>query len=209
MNNILDIELPQSENSTEQIIPISVHCRSVCNLLIFKSQIQSSEHVDWNDIKIIFARLIDRLSDLLRDYQQFSPLIILVEVEHPINEWNQLMGDQDWHRGRFVMQEVKLYKGQTTDEIKQRWLSPLKTGGYNPVKVTAKALSKLVKEALVYSKPPKGSSTQMFDRYVENLILLLETDDSWQLSILWRNELLKDINNVLGYELLEGHDLAR
>jgi hypothetical protein len=204
MNNILDIELPQPENNTEQVIPISVHCSSLCNLLIFRSQIQSSEKVDWNDIKIIFARLIDRLSDLLRDYQQFSPLIILVEVEHPIDEWNQLMGDQDWHRGRFVMQEVKLYKGQTTDEIKQRWLSPLKTGGYNPVKITAEGLSKLVKEALVYSNPPKGSSPQMFDRYVENLIFVLEESESWQFPMLWRDELLKDINNVLGYELVEG-----
>ncbi|KGJ90713.1 hypothetical protein [Colwellia psychrerythraea] len=209
MNNILDIELPQSENNTEQVIPISVHCSSVCNLLIFRSQIQSGEKVDWNDIKIIFARLIDRLSDLLRDYQQFSPLIILVEVEQPIDEWNQLMGDQDWHRGRFVMQEVKLYKGQTTDEIKQRWLSPLKTGGYNPVKITAEGLSKLVKEALVYSNPPKGSSPQMFDRYVENLIFVLEESESWQFSIFWRDELLKDINNVLGYELVEGHDFAK
>ncbi len=209
MNNILDIELPQPENNTEQVIPISVHCSSVCNLLIFRSQIQSGEKVDWNDIKIIFARLIDRLSDLLRDYQQFSPLIILVEVEQPIDEWNQLMGDQDWHRGRFVMQEVKLYKGQTTDEIKQRWLSPLKTGGYNPVKITAEGLSKLVKEALVYSNPPKGSSPQMFDRYVENLIFVLEESESWQFSIFWRDELLKDINNVLGYELVEGHDFAK
>jgi hypothetical protein len=209
MNNILDIELPQPENNTEEIIPISVHCSSVCNLLIFKSQIQSCEKVDWNDIKITFARLIDRLSDLLRDYQQFSPLIILVEVEKPMHEWNQLMGDQDWHRGRFVMQEVKLYKGQTTNEIKQRWLSPLKTGGYNPVKITAEGLSKLVKEALVYSNPPKGSSSQMFSRYVEQLILLLEMDESWQFSISWRDELLKDINNVLGYELLEVHGFEK
>jgi hypothetical protein len=209
MNNILDIELPQPENNTEQVIPISVHCRSVCNLLIFKSQIEFGANIDWNDIKITFARLIDRLSDLLRDYQQFSPLIILVEVEHQIDEWNQLMGDQDWHRGRFVMQEVKLYKGQTTDEIKKRWLSPLKTGGYNPVKITAEGLSKLVKEALVYSNPPKGSSPQMFSRYVENLIFTLETDDSWQFSIFWRDELLKDINNVLGYELVEEYNLAK
>jgi len=209
MKNILDIELPQSENSSEQIIPISVHCRSVCNLLIFKSQIQSNELVDWNDIKIKFARLIDRLSDLLRDYQQFSPLIILVEVEEPMDEWNQLMGDQDWHRGRFVMQEVKLYKGQTTNEIKNRWLFPLKTGGYNPVKITAENLSKLVKEALVYSTPPKGVSPQMFSRYVENIIWLLETDSSWQFSMFWRDEILEDINNVLGYELFEVPHLAK
>jgi hypothetical protein len=209
MNNILDIELPQPENNIEQVIPISVHCSSVCNLLIFKSQIEFGANIDWNDIKITFARLIDRLSDLLRDYQQFSPLIILVEVEHQIDEWNQLMGDQDWHRGRFVMQEVKLYKGQTTDEIKKRWLSPLKTGDYDPVKITAKDLSKLVKEALVYSNPPKGSSPQMFSGYVENLIFTLETDDLWQFSTFWRDELLNDINNVLGYELVEQRDFAK
>jgi hypothetical protein len=209
MKNILDIELSQSENSSEQIIPISVHCRSVCNLLVFKTQIKSSEQVDWNHIKIKFARLIDRLSDLLRDYQQFAPLIILVEVEEQMDEWNQLMGDQDWHRGRFVMQEVKIYKGQTTNEVKNRWLSPLKTGGYNPVKITSENLSKLVKEALVYSNPPKGASPQMFSRYVENIIWLLETDSSWQFSMFWRDEILEDINNVLGYELFEVPRLAK
>ena len=57
-----------------------------------------------DEIKKYVARLMDRLADLMHDYQKFAPLVSLIDMQKQSSSWLQLMGDQDWHRGRFALQ---------------------------------------------------------------------------------------------------------
>jgi len=120
MDTILDVRLQTKEGDCPFIMPVSIHCHAACNLIVWKSLFQSDDTADWSEIKKTVARVMDRLADLLHDYQQFAPLVALVELQSVSAQWDQLMGDQDWHRGRFIMQGVKVYNGQNIDQVKTR-----------------------------------------------------------------------------------------
>jgi hypothetical protein len=203
MNTILDVELQTLESSYPFIMPISIHSHTACNLVIWKAMITSDQEADWSEIKRTVARLMDRLADLLHDYQKFAPLVALIELQAQSDVWSTLMGDQDWHRGRFVMQAVKTYKGQTVEESKKRWLGPLRKGSYEPRRITDEDFSTLLKETLKLSTPPKGADVRLFSRYSDNLITAVNKGNASEMAFSWRNELLNDVNNLLGRDILE------
>jgi len=204
MSKILEINLPALTGSYKLIMPISVHCHTACNLVIWKPVALKHGETDWISIRIIMAKLMDRLADLLHDYQLFAPLVALVELEETSESWSQLTGDQDWHRGRFVIQSVK----EDIKEVKERWLGPLRSVDYSPRRVTPDKFTLLLKEAVDAAKPPKGASTQLFSRYADNLVTSVENGNSAELSAAWQSELLSDINSLLGELVLEEIDNA-
>jgi hypothetical protein len=105
------------ENNHKLIQLQNVYVGPSCNLVLWKS-LGVPEEGDWvADVKIVLAKTMDRIADLLHDYQKFSPLITLIEIRDCADQWYELAGDQDWHRGRFVVQCVDKNAGKNTDEI--------------------------------------------------------------------------------------------
>jgi len=202
MDTILDVEL-QIEQDDAIPKPVSIHCHSACNLIVWKSFVVEENQVDWDNIKKYVARLMDRLADLLHDYQQFAPLVALVELPVASSHWEKIMGDQDWHRGRFIMQAVKTYDGQNTEDVKRRWLGSLLTSQYTPRKILSEDFVKLLNDASKNAKPPKDADAQLFGRYVANLKLFLEKGTPHEMAQSWQNELMMDINSLLGKSILE------
>lgn len=205
MSKILDVDLSGLIVADEKIVPIAVHCHTACNLVIWKPGALQYDETEWENIRIIMAKLMDRLADLLHDYQLFAPLVALVESKGTSGSWSRLTGDQDWHRGRFVIQSVE----GNIKEAKERWLGPLMSMDYSPRRVTPEEFTRLLKEAVNTAKPPKGANAQLFSRYADNLVASVENGDSAELSSAWQAELLSDINSLLGKPLLEEIDDAR
>ncbi|MEW8535829.1 MAG: hypothetical protein AB2565_12910 [Candidatus Thiodiazotropha endolucinida] len=200
MNKLLDVELSVPTETSKLIVPISVHCHTACNLVVWKPVDSETDERDWGAIRIIMAKLMDRLVDLLHDYQLFSPLVALIELQETSESWSHLTGDQDWHRGRFIVQSVKT----DIEEAKERWLGPLKSVDYSPRRVTSVEFTRLLKEAVHSAKPPKGADATLFSRYADNLMISVESDKSDEFGIAWRSELISDINSLLGEQVLEG-----
>lgn len=200
MKAILDVEIDKRKGD---VLLVSIHCHPDCNLVYWKSLVKSDDQVDWHEIKGNVARIMDQLSDILRDYHQFGPLVALVELPVASVIWAKIMGDQDWHRGRFVMQSVKTYDGQEFEQVKMRWLGSLSTTKYIPRKITSNDFIRLLHSASENVKPPKDSDAQLFGRYVEILSGSVESGTPEKMAELWMNELARVVNNLLGKPIFE------
>ncbi len=200
MSKILDVDLSVPTGAYKLITPISVHCHTACNLVVWKPVDLKHDEKDWGTIRIIMAKFMDRFADLLHDYQLHAPFVALIELKETSESWSHLTGDQDWHRGRFVVQSVE----RDIEEAKERWLGPLRSVDYSPHRVTPEEFTRLLKEAVHTAKPPKGADAQLFSRYADNLLTSVENSNPAELSAAWRSELLSDINSLLGESVLEG-----
>jgi hypothetical protein len=202
---LLDIKIELTEPQSEVLIirPVSVHTRSACNLVVWESKAKGDEE-DWRDIKATIAKLMDRLLDIMRDYQEYAPFIALVDVKEESKEWKKLMGDQDWHRGRFILQEIRSYAGQSIKEVKDRWLGPLQKAQYKPRKISNEDFIKELMRASKDSKAPNGAEASLYERYVINLKDSIEEGRPNNFMEIWLDELVRDINSLVGESILEG-----
>ncbi len=206
MEPILNIELQLKDAVESSVWPVSVHCHSACNLVVWKTT--TVPESNWGQVKKSIARMMDRLADLMHDYQQFAPLVALIELQEESPEWGQLMGDQDWHRGRFVLQAAKSYKGQSIEQVRARWLGPLMTNQYTPRRITEDDFTAGLNEALDSAKPPRGIDQHLYSRYAANLKSSIDSGQSAKMASQWQGELLADINNLLGKSFLEESELV-
>lgn len=136
MESLLEISFTDCSPARRDIYPVSVHCHSACNLVVWRVDSNPSEE-EMVELKKYVARLMDRLTDLMHDYQKFAPLVALIDMHKKSDSWLQLMGDQDWHRGRFVLQAVKSFEGKSVEDAKKRWLGELASSEYTPRRITA------------------------------------------------------------------------
>lgn len=196
----MKLDLFESKHKLIQLKAINIG--SSCNLVLWKSSVVQEEDGWVTEVKMVLAKTMDRIADLLHDYQKFSPLITLIEIQDCADQWNALAGDQDWHRGRFVVQTVDLSAGENIDEVIHRWLGPIRNGSYHPRKITNDDFKKSVAESLKFAKAPKGSSQLLFSRYADNLVNALDLDVPGQMTLRWGDELLNDVNNLLGKPVL-------
>jgi hypothetical protein len=205
MEPILKIELQLKDADKSSVWPVSVHCHSACNLVVWKT-VKVPES-NWGEVKKSVARMMDQLADLMHDYQQFAPLVALIELQEDSPKWDQIMGDQDWHRGRFVLQAVKSYKDQSIEQVRDRWLGPLMTSQYTPRRITEDDFISGLNEALDSAKPPQGVDSHLYSRYAANLKSSIDSGQSAKMAHHWQRELLEDINNLLGKSFLEASEL--
>lgn len=200
MKNIMKLDFSENEHKLIQLK--SVYVGPSCNLVLWKS-LGATNEGDWvADVKLALAKTMDRVADLLHDYQKFSPLVTLIEIQDFADQWNELAGDQDWHRGRFVVQCIDKSAGKNTDDIINRWLGPIRNISYHPRKVTNDDFKKSVMESIKFAKAPKGSSQLLFSRYADNLVNALDFDMPSQMTSRWSDELVDDLNNLLGKSIL-------
>ncbi|WP_053023931.1 hypothetical protein, partial [Vibrio cholerae] len=153
MESLLEISFTDCSPARRDIYPVSVHCHSACNLVVWRVDSNPSEE-EMVELKKYVARLMDRLTDLMHDYQKFAPLVALIDMHKKSDSWLQLMGDQDWHRGRFVLQAVKSFEGKSVEDAKKRWLGELASSEYTPRRITAQDFSCVLSEAVKNAKPP-------------------------------------------------------
>lgn len=203
MESILDINVQSSNEDDLCIWPVSVHINSACNLVIWSTSAESSLNVNWNEVKKQIAVVMDRLADLLHDYQFFAPLVALVEIHDESSQWEMLMGDQDWHRGRFVLQGIKKYRSESVEKARTRWQGPLSTAQYKPRRVSSEDFARSIEVTLESVRVPNGVEKQLFARYSDNLKVAVESGQTEEMTIAWEDELLNDINSLLGRSILE------
>lgn len=201
MDSELDIEFSLPKNDGLEIWPLSMHCRTECNLVIWKAA--EKKEIDWDEARKVIASLMDRLADLMHDYQKFGPFVALVYVPTKLAGWSELMGDQDWHRGRFVLQEVRAYRGQTIESAKERWLGSLHSTQYKPRKITKDDFFSALNTKLDTAKVPDGVDRALFNRYADNLMYAIQKGQPSMLSAQWQSELAANINNLLGKPVVE------
>lgn len=201
----LDIEIDPSELQLDvlTVLPVSVHTRPSCNVVVWESKAKDDE--DWNEIKITIAKLMDRLVDLMRDYQEYSPFVALIDVKEESIQWKKIIGDQDWHRGRFILQEIRSNEGQSVDMAKNRWLGKLQKGQYRPRKISNDDFVHELTRVSKIGGPPKGVEISLYDRYVDILRESIEGGRSDQFIEVWKDELVNDINNLIGERIIEGN----
>lgn len=202
MKSLLEISFEDCERAREDIYPVSVHCHSACNLVVWQADSDPGED-EMGELKKYVARLMDRLADLMHDYQKFAPLVALIDMKHNSASWLQLMGDQDWHRGRFVLQAVRSFKGKSVEDAKKRWLGALSFSEYTPRRITAEDFSSALSEAVKNAKPPRGVEPQLFTRFADILKVSVDAGESDIVAQSWQDELVKDINDLLGKPVLE------
>src|SRR5690554_5941616 len=202
MESLLNISFEGCESAKRDIYPVSVHCHSSCNLVIWRADSNPDEE-KMGEIKKYVARLMDRLADLMHDYQKFAPLVALIDMQQNSASWLQLMGDQDWHRGRFVLQAVRSFEGKSVEDAKNRWLGALSSSEYTPRRITAEDFSSALSEAVESAKPPRGVEPQLFARFADVLKVSVSAGESDSVAQSWQDELVKDINNLLGKPVLE------
>ena len=181
----------------------TVYVGPSCNLVIW--QAEDILEGDWMvEVKRVLAKTMDNIADLLHDYQKFAPLVTLIKIRSSAERWNELAGDQDWHRGRFVVQYIDSSTGKSIDEAIHRWLGPIRVGSYHARKITIDDFKKSVAESVNFSRPPKGASKLLFSRYSDNLIKALDADSPGKMSLNWGKEIINDVNNLLEQPLLGG-----
>lgn len=202
MESLLEISFEDCEQARGDIYPVSVHCHSACNLVVWWADSDPSEE-KMGDLKKYVARLMDRLADMMHDYQKFAPLVALIDMKKNSASWLQLMGDQDWHRGRFVLQAVRSFEGKSVEDAKKRWLGALSSTEYTPRRITAEDFSSVLSEAVKNAKPPRGVEPQLFTRFTDILKDSVDAGESYSVAQRWQDELVKDINNLLGKPVLE------
>lgn len=202
MESLLEISFEDCEQARGDINIVSVHCHSACNLVVWRADSDPSEE-EMGDLKKYVARLMDRLADLMHDYQKFAPLVALIDMKKNSASWLQLMGDQDWHRGRFVLQAVRSFDGKSVEDAKNRWLGALSSTEYTPRKITAEDFSSVLSEAVINAKPPKDVEPQLFTRFADILKVSVEAGKNYSVAQRWQDELVQDINDLLGKPVLE------
>tara|TARA_R110000850_G_scaffold36032_24_gene95647 strand:+ start:1754 stop:2377 length:624 start_codon:yes stop_codon:yes gene_type:complete len=207
MESLLNISFGGCEPAREDIYPVSVHCHSACNLVIWRADSNPNEE-KMIEVKKYVARLMDRLADLMHDYQKFAPLVALIDMQENSASWLQLMGDQDWHRGRFVLQAVRSFEGKSVEDVKSRWLGALSSSEYTPRRITAEDFSSALSEAVESAKPPRGVEPQLFARFADILKVSVDAGEDYSVAQSWQDELVKDINNLLGRPVLEAISLG-
>ncbi|WP_339897898.1 hypothetical protein [uncultured Gilvimarinus sp.] len=203
----MNISFGGCEPAREDIYPVSVHCHSACNLVIWRADSNPNEE-KMIEVKKYVARLMDRLADLMHDYQKFAPLVALIDMQENSASWLQLMGDQDWHRGRFVLQAVRSFEGKSVEDVKSRWLGALSSSEYTPRRITAEDFSSALSEAVESAKPPRGVEPQLFARFADILKVSVDAGEDYSVAQSWQDELVKDINNLLGRPVLEAISLG-
>jgi len=181
---------------------VSVHCHSACNLVIWRAD-SNPKKEKMGEVKKNVARLMDRLADLMHDYQKFAPLVALIDMQENSTSLLQLMGDQDWHRGRFALQAVRSFEGKSVEEAKSRWLGALSSSEYTPRKITAEDFSSALSYAVESAKPPGGVEPQLFTRFADILKVSIDAGKNDSVAQSWQDELVKDINDLLGRPVLE------
>jgi hypothetical protein len=202
MEPLLEISFEDCKLARGDIYPVSVHCHSACNLVVWRANSVPSEE-EMGELKKYVARLMDRLADLMHDYQKFAPLVALIDMHKDSACWLQLMGDQDWHRGRFVLQAVRSFEGKSVEDAKKRWLGALSSTDYTPRRITAEDFSSALSEAVINAKPPRGVEPQQFARFADILKVSVSAGESDSIAQSWQDELAMDINNLLGKPVLE------
>lgn len=202
MESLLEISVADCSPARRDIYPVSVHCHSACNLVVWRADSNPSEE-EMVALKKYVARLMDRLADLMHDYQKFAPLVALIDMHKFSASWLQLMGDQDWHRGRFVLQAVRSFEGKSVEDAKMRWLGALSSTEYTPRRITDEDFSSVLSEAVKTAKPPRGVEPQLFTRFTDILKASINAGESYSVDQSWQDELVKDINNLLGKPVLE------
>ncbi|ARU26065.1 hypothetical protein [Cellvibrio sp. PSBB006] len=206
MDALLNIEFGEREQARKDIYPVSVHCHSSCNLVVWRAE--SDPKKERGEIRKYVARLMDRLADLMHDYQKFSPLVALIDLQVKSDYWLQLMGDQDWHRGRFVLQAVRTFEGKCVEQAKSRWLGAPSISEYKPRRITTADFSTALTNAVEMAKPPRGIEPQLFTRYADLLKDSVAGGTSYGVAENWQEELVKDINNLIGKPVLEVSSLG-
>ena len=202
MESLLEISFTDCSPARRDIYLVSVHCHSACNLVVWQADSNPSEK-EMVELKKYVARLMDRLADLMHDYQKFAPLVALIDMHKDSASWLQLMGDQDWHRGRFVLQAVRSFEGKSVEDAKKRWLGELASTEYSPRRITAQDFSSVLSEAVKNAKPPRGVEPQLFTRFTDILKVSVDNGENDSVAQSWQDELVKDINDLLGKPVLE------
>jgi hypothetical protein len=208
MDTLLSIDLEGCELECEGIYPLSVHCTYACNLVVWRAESNPETESEKEIVRKRISRLMDRLADLMHDYQMFSPLVALIDLQVNSDFWLQLMGDQDWHRGRFVLQAVKSYKGKSVEQAKTRWLGAPSMSEYTPRRITNADFSAALAAAVETAKPPRGTEPLLFSRYADLLMSSVANEAGYSVAESWQDELVKDINNLLGKPVLEALSLG-
>lgn len=200
----IDFGLPLKPETV--VTPISLSCSSSCNVFVWAT----SEHAATESLEQLKAKVakgMDQCADLLRDYQWFSPCIAVIDVANSNNiedELKELAGDQDWHRGRFVVQIASSEKGQTVEEIKNRWLGVLQTASYTPKRIDLATFKTLLEETIPLVKAPVGVDPTIFQRYVSQVLDAMADNKPEQMANYWQQELRDNLNSLLGQHFFEG-----
>ncbi|RUO21826.1 hypothetical protein [Aliidiomarina haloalkalitolerans] len=202
MESLMTISFDDCEQIKTDIYPVSVHCHSACNLVIWRAGSDPNQE-EMGEIKKYIARLMDRLADLMHDYQKFAPLVALIDMQKESDAWLQITGDQDWHRGRFALKALRSFKEESIEAAKNRWLGALSTIEYTPKKITPENFGTALLEAIESAKPPKGVEPQLFNRFADILKVSVEAGENYRVVQSWQDELAQDINNLLGRPVLE------
>jgi hypothetical protein len=208
-NDGFSIKLEKKIDPTLSVIPISVHCSSACNLVIWLSPKIEDDKIIWTDVRFDIAQKMDQLADLLRDHQYFSPLIAVIDIddckdENLRNEWLQLTGDQDWHRGRFIVKIANTKGYPTVKELIDKWTGALQVKPYSPKKIDNNRFKELLLDAIPSAIIPAGIDHQLFGRYTDNVLKTLEHGQVDKMAQKWQQEIVDDLNNLLGTSFFKG-----
>lgn len=206
-NDVVQIEFGLPSTAETVVTPISLSCSSSCNVFVWATgENTTAEHLE--KLKANVAKGMDQCADLLRDYQWFSPCIaVIVATESTpfVRELEELAGDQDWHRGRFVVQIASSKKGQTVEEIKNRWLWDLQSASYTPKRIDLATFKTLLEETIPQVKAPVGVEPSIFQRYVSQVQGAMADNKPEQMANFWQQELRDNLNSLLGQHLFEGN----
>jgi len=208
MDSILEVSLADIEMSDRKIKPAKIFCAPSCNLVVWFCSISQVNQDERNEIQAVIAKQMDRFSDLLRDYKMFAPLVAAIQVPKISFEWHQLAGDQDWHRGRFIVQIIDQSSNDSIDTIKKRWLGPIRTSTYTPRKIETSDFKKLVLEALDNARPSNNVEPQIFARFSSNLVDALDNNTPELVGQMWQDELMEDLNQLFGSSIFERSNYA-
>lgn len=203
------IELGSAAESTLPVLPVSVHCSPTCNLVVWFSLNDKKDDIDWVKVRFLIAQKMDQLADLLRDLHWFSPLVAIIDAKESFDkdlkkEWQQLAGDQDWHRGRFIVQIANTNECSTVDDLKRSWLGPLLVTPYTPKKIDNNRFKELLLEAIPSATVPAGVDSNLFGRYTDNVLQALDDNQEEKMAEQWQQEIASDLNNLLGESFFEG-----
>lgn len=212
-NDVVQIEFGLPSTAETVVTPISLSCSSSCNVFVWetgdvwaKSEHETTEHLE--QLKANVAKGMDQCADLLRDYQWFSPCIAVIDATNStqfVKELKELAGDQDWHRGRFVVQIASNAKGQTVEEIKNRWLGDLQSASYTPKRIDLATFKTLLEETIPLVKAPVGVEPSIFQRYVSQVQGAIADNRPEQMANSWQQELRDNLNSLLGQHFFEGN----
>ncbi|ENS4992864.1 hypothetical protein L4F31_16210 [Vibrio paracholerae] len=207
LNDIQQINFGWPPKPETVVTPISLSCSSSCNVFVWAtSEHTAAEHLE--QLKANVAKGMDQCADLLRDYQWFSPCIAVIDATKStqfMKEFKELAGDQDWHRGRFVVQIASSEKDQTVEEIKNRWLGDLQSASYKPKRIDLETFKTLIEETIPLVKAPVGVDPTIFQRYVSQVLDAMADNKPEQMANSWQQELRDNLNSLLGQHFFEGN----